>query len=310
MSRVFARWPRRLAWLGISVGVLLALSACAPAAPPTSDLAQDLLATQVSLALTQTAVAAAAPALPSALPSPTPLLPTPTALPIPTASPTAAPTAVPTAVPTLPPPPYDGPCTPELTTSDVTPTWGDWDSYRGYRFSGKVLEGLDVPYTGFLLPAGEGLPEGFAMEVYALETPRQLVIFAERLVCYQGPHPYFEVTDVLALPTPAMYQALSIGPGLYAHEADGMGTSFWGDARPENPMAFLGLVLGVDCTPPVPRVSVVQMEVDPAVLPAVYTPDTRVPVQVTQAWYFDAAGSQRLVPLDSSAWTCQTTYGP
>ena len=300
MSRIFAHWPRRLAWLGISVGVLLALSACAPAAPPTSDLAQDLLATQVSLALTQTAVAAAAPALPSALPSPTPLLPTPTALPIPTASPTAAPTAVPTAVPTLPPPPYDGPCTPELTTSDVTPTWGDWDSYRGYRTDGLVLP--VTRYRTFALDLDNLWGgRGFGIEVYDQVEPGHLVFFVLRQVC----HDYGEVTDVLVIPKPGRNQSILLTPRRYEYSNE-----FFEPSVAENPMGMLGLVLDIECSTPPAPFTLLQVQVDPAILPPTFDEEIRVPVQVTQGWWLDVAATQRFQPVDPHIYgACEVYLG-
>ncbi len=291
-SRVFPLW--RWGWWGGGLAVLAGLLVgCLPlpATPAVPDPAQDLLATQVALALTQTALAptlapADTPAAPPAEPTPGPPTPAP-----------------PTPVPTLPPAPYDGPCTPDLTTSPVTPTPGDWASYRGHRFQGWVLDIDYGPRNGILITPDWGDREGFSVEVYEDADPAHLVFFLARQVCRADDRPYWEITDVLTVPRPARNQAVLMGPRVYHYER-----GFWEPARAEDTRAFMGAELDLICSTPLPRALVALVQTDPAALPPIYDLDTRVPVTVLQAWRMDLTTTQRFVPVEPVPTGCQSGY--
>ncbi len=201
----------------VLLGVLLVLgvSACQGAAPP-SPVENDLVATQVAIALTQTALAV----WPTARPTPVPQALTPTSAaptPWPPASPTFAPPtpAPPTPPPTLPPPavtpPSDGPCTDALLAPSPgpAPDPNDIATFVGYRFPGGLEQHFSVlaagPRMSTLLNSTQLGPgtwgDGFALSVYLRSDLGSRQIFLERMVCRPATgQPYWEVTDVLELP--------------------------------------------------------------------------------------------------------------
>ena len=295
---MFFLFTNHLRRAGVGVGLALLFGACFLFSPggtqPAATEREDLLATRVALALTQTAVAA--PPSPTATSVP---LPTSTSPPPPTPSPVPL---SPTSVPTFPPPPSDAPCGSPLPPGSAAPTWGDWASYRGYRTLDRVLS--DTAYEGFLLDY-ENLwgGRGFAVEVYREVEPGHLVFFVLRRVCRAGDQTYWEVTDVLVVPKPGRNQAVLLTPFRYHFY-----TRFFEPARES--MGLMGAFLGIECaTPPAPF-TLVTVQVDPATLPPVIDVDTRLPVQVRQAWRLDLERTQRFHALPSYLFeACEVRFG-
>ena len=284
--------------MGLLVALAILLMACVVGQSGTASPDANLVATQVALTFTQTAVAGLV--SPAASPQVQPTAVPPTAMP-PTPIP---PTAVsPTATLPAMPPPYDGACTASmLAAPSTTPTPGNWPSYRGYRHLGLPVNNL--PYEGFLLSTTPGdSGKGFAITVYRTLAPGQLVFFLDRMVCYNGNQPYWEVADVIALPQPGTNQAIVVTPALYASS-----NHFWDPATADNPMALMGAVLSLECVAPLEPYVLARIQVAPANLPATYDGNTRVPVQVLQAWAINFT-TQRFEPLDMKRFgACEALF--
>ena len=283
------------------LGIILACSLTSPSAPAPDG---DLVATQVALALTQTAIAA--PAATSAPPTAVPSTPLPAttqpATPTSTASPPTA-TATSRAVS----PPYDGPCTPALTASAVTPQPNVPTSFIGYRYSGKLgdlfPEYYQRPYFGFLLSAADlGLDApGFAISGYERPDLGIITLFFERMVCRQADgRPYWEVVDALAFPRPATAgdfglitaNHITFAPGTFAHTTLNLG---------------LGWSATLECSPPLYTQPVASLYLDPATLPTTIANGTRVPVTMRAGWAVNAA-TQRLEALDPAMFSCVLVF--
>ncbi len=287
---------------GRRMGLLMAfaafLMACVLGQTDTAPPDANLVATQVALAFTQTAVAnlanpTASPQLPSTAIPPTAMPPTP--IPLTSAPPTATPPPMPT--------PYDGACTPAmLAASGTAPTPPNWASYRGYRHAGLPIN--NQPYVGFLLSAVPSNPAyGFGVTAYDSLSAGQVVFFLDRMVCYNGNQPYWEVADVITLPQPGVNQAIVLTPTLYDKAPH-----FWDPATADNPMALMGAILSLECTPPLTPYVLARIQVSPANLPATYNSHTRVPVQVLQAWSIDFT-AQRFKPLNmKQVVSCEVAF--
>jgi len=85
-------------------------------------------------------------------------------------------------------------------------------------------------------------------------------------------------------------------------------TRFFEPARES--MGLMGAFLGIECaTPPAPF-TLVTVQVDPATLPPVIDVDTRLPVQVRQAWRLDLERTQRFHALPSYLFeACEVRFG-